>query len=208
MLASQRETETQLRYASIEGNIDTVKQILDKNPEIINEQSDTGYSALILASKHGHLDIVKFLLSKNAKTDLCCGGVRDRHSPALMLAAEQGYVEIVRELLDAGAPVDQQNQYGSTALMWASYLGFKEIVQLLLDRGANLRHSKEDGTTAIANAYSAGHHDIAEMIQTESNNRILKAEQSNRMRLFLLNPPTKNNNAETTESKNTLSLNK
>lgn len=122
------------------GDLQAARYILQNYVNFINSQSESGYTALMLAAKNGNSAIVNLLLSRLARTDLVSTGLFDRHNSALMLAAEGGFYDIVRSLLDASAPIDQQNNHGATALNLAVFSGHTSIVRLLLDYGADLRY--------------------------------------------------------------------
>lgn len=135
-----RVKEDEYRIAIQLGYFRAAEHILQNYVNFINSQSESGYTALMLAAKNGNSAIVNLLLSRLARTDLVSTGLFDRHNSALMLAAEGGFYDIVRSLLDASAPIDQQNNHGATALNLAVFSGHTSIVRLLLDYGADLRY--------------------------------------------------------------------
>ena len=106
----------------------------------------TGNTALLLASRHGHLEVVRLLLEFGADKDLATieGGT------ALMLAAQEGHVEIARLLLDMGASKDLTTSNGTTALMLASGEGHLGVLQLLLKAGADKNLATHGGKKGLA----------------------------------------------------------
>jgi ankyrin repeat protein len=80
------------------------------------------------ASRYGHVEIVKLLLSAGADAHA-------KNDYALQWASRYGLVEIVKLLLSAGADVHAGNDY---ALRWASGEGQAEVVKLLLTAGADV----------------------------------------------------------------------
>ena len=78
-----------------------------------------GRTALMMASRGGHIDIVCLLLEAGASIDM---KDVDWHT-ALMASSTTGQVEIVRLLLEAGAKKDLADKEGCTALMPAPPVG-------------------------------------------------------------------------------------
>jgi hypothetical protein len=96
------------------------------------EATDTrGFSALVLASYHGHVDATRLLLDAGATPDGTGEG-----NTALMGVAFKGYAALATMLLDAGADVNRANQAGQTALTFAELGGKGALVELLIARGA------------------------------------------------------------------------
>ena len=66
-----------------------------------------GYTALIWASKQGHVDIVNALILAGAAID-----IQDREdNTGLMHASFGGHIDIVNALILAGAAIDSKNKY-------------------------------------------------------------------------------------------------
>jgi ankyrin repeat protein len=101
---------------------------------------------LIIASRSGHLDIVKLLLRHQARVN---AENRDGET-ALMLASREGYSKIVRRLLKKNAAVNARNKYdGGTALMEAAIRGSIHALEYLIAKGANLHAKDNRGFTAL-----------------------------------------------------------
>ena len=74
----------------------------------MNMQTDAGYSSLIIASEHGHCDIVKLLIEKGAQMNMQTNA---GHS-ALMIASEYRHRDVVKLLLEKGSEVIMQANIG------------------------------------------------------------------------------------------------
>ena len=89
----------------------------------------THVTALMLAARRGHTNIVQYLLDEGADVNTL-----DAHgSSALMYASYRGDTETVHLLLSHDATANTQDMNGITALMIAACLGFPEIIHLLLN---------------------------------------------------------------------------
>jgi len=92
-----QETEALLRAASA-GNADTVRTLLTSPNVDVNGVDDQGNTALILAARFGHNEVVRALLLAQADRK-----VKNKEGKtALMLAAEGGHDETVAALTQAG----------------------------------------------------------------------------------------------------------
>ena len=67
----------------------------------------------------------------------------------LVFAAREGDIESAEKLLDAGAPIDQQTEYGWTALLTAVNNRNYRLAKLLIDRGANVNLANKGGWTPL-----------------------------------------------------------
>jgi ankyrin repeat protein len=100
----------------------------------------------MLATKNGHIEVVKILIDQNADVDKV-----DKFDTAIMLAIREGHNDIVKLLLGKGANVNLTNKWGDTALSNAVFADKEdsvEVVKLLLEKGAlpDSRHGDNDKT--------------------------------------------------------------
>ena len=132
-----------LHHAAISGDLATVVANVDGGVAIDLLDSD-GWTALMRACLWGHLDVVKALLSRGARTDAQAdvGG-----GTALMFACLHGpkvppphpaprwdadkALAVVEILLEHGARPEQGNWKDETAVMLARQAGAKDIVRVL-----------------------------------------------------------------------------
>ena len=94
-----------------EGNLNAVRDVVDKAPNILQQSDVDGMTCLHWASDRGHDDLVAFLLDKNSNpnaSDLF--GNTPLHS-----AAMAGQTPVLRRLLDAKADIGAINQDGDSA---------------------------------------------------------------------------------------------
>jgi ankyrin repeat protein len=90
-----------------------------------NYNEDKLYHMLQWASKHGNLEVIKYLYKRGID-------INTRHNNALLRASENGHLEVVKYLVEKGADI---RSYDSAAIR-ASWRGHKEVVKYLVEKGA------------------------------------------------------------------------
>lgn len=124
---------------------------LQVDPNVTTSCSER-LSALVLASKNGHLETVRALLNCGAETD----PEGARHF-ALRAAAICGSLEICRELVGRGALVNQKSAGDRTPLHGAVLHNHPDIVRFLLEKGAATDVVNDFNETALDIAKLKGH---------------------------------------------------
>lgn len=110
----------------------------------LDTQDEKGYTALILATYHGHAGYVERLLAMGA--DAC---TQDRRgNTALMGAIFKGELKIARRLLDTDCNPDQRNGAGQTAAMYAGLFKRVQLLDELNAKGADLNAEDPLGNSA------------------------------------------------------------
>ena len=95
-----------------------------------NATRNVGWRPLQIASKLGHLEILRLLIGSGADVD-----VRANSWTALLLAVDEGHLDVLRFLLENGADPNVRGWKG-TPLDCARESGHLEFVQLLIEYGA------------------------------------------------------------------------
>lgn len=148
----------ELFRAVLEDNLDRVNQELASGTDINSRHPDGEWTPLMMASFHGHSDIVRELLARGADVTI----TDDDGITALFAAVNRGHLDIVKQLTSHGAsPNVMSQETGITPLMSASDDGALEIVKDLLDHGADINaRSTGQGWTPLIWAVYSGHADI------------------------------------------------
>ena len=151
-------------------SVETIQQLLDKGAEV-NAQTDEG-TALMMAVRRGHTDIVKLLLAAGAQVDA-------KHrlgDSALIMSARRSIPEmnpprgqplpppaseIMSLLLASGSDPNFSGQWGHTALMEANTAA---KVKLLVTGGAQVNVRDEMGQTALVHAVDRGEVEVVEAL--------------------------------------------
>ncbi|CAG9980499.1 unnamed protein product [Clonostachys byssicola] len=182
-------TSPPLVFASMHGNIEMARMLLEKNAEIDAFESELGWNALMTAASSGKIELVELLLNHGADINL---QGKDGSSP-LGIAARQGHEEIVDLLLDRAAKVgfpsikaailggqvqiaekligseyDLQDEAMGEILQLACLQGFGSLAESLIQNGANVNFSDWDRHGSVLQA--AAQQDNEEIIQLLINN--------------------------------------
>lgn len=143
--------------------VSSVNLTVSINVNALKGDGTEGQTALHIASAHGHLEVVQWLLTHGANVNMYDQDPLGS-AAALHLAARGAHVEAVRALLDAGAEVNARGAViGGTALhqvLWQRERGplggtvedqHIQTIMLLLDRGADiLARDEEMGDTVVS----------------------------------------------------------
>ena len=126
--------ETPLMAAAEEGREDVTQFLLSLPATNLEARGEGGWTALLVASSNGHLNIVKLLLDHGADPE----AVTVSGTTPLMAAAREGREDVAQFLLSLpNINLEARDEDGWTALLAASINGHLNIVKLLLDRGAD-----------------------------------------------------------------------
>ena len=163
--------EEQLRHAVFEGNLPTVRRILQQpgggfnvNAPFIN--SESGLTALHSAVYRGHLAIVQAILqvegvNANVRTRM---GWTPLHMACRLTDADR-LLPMVQALLDAGADPNAVDDVGKTPLFICT-INLRPIstVEALLDGGADPAARNNNLDTPLHQACYSGRLDVAQLL--------------------------------------------
>jgi ankyrin repeat protein len=123
-----------------------------------NQIMPNGATALAIAAKNGHLDIVQALMDAPA-IDL--NQKNDYGMTALLIAVDKNHLHVVAVLLQHHANPNLANKDGNTALFYAAQYGNTPIVHALIQAGANINKSADNDVTAL---YLAAKYDYLDTV--------------------------------------------
>lgn len=129
-----------LLEAAKNGQVETVKWLLQHTEIDVNGVGTYGDTALYKAANYGRLAMVDLLLSQGADPNQRAGYYD--FSP-LHAAAFMGSIPLLERLLAAGIPIDCEANDKRTALWIAVSIQAQKAVDYLLERGASLDASVE-----------------------------------------------------------------
>lgn len=113
------------------GRTDGARELLAGAP------GEDRHRALVLASQHGHVEVVRLLLDAGEDPNRYNPKGNHAHSTPLHQAAIAGHEAVVRLLVERGASLDMPDTiFEGTPLGWAEYAGRTEVADYLRHGGA------------------------------------------------------------------------
>lgn len=117
----------------------------------------TALHPLVLASKNGNVDAVRFLLAEFSET-IVVDFADGENNFSVSMAADKGHLEIVKLLVSEGTDVDGIDFY-LASLFIAAGGGRMDVVRFLCEQGATI-NSPPDTLSPIHMAAFEGHTDV------------------------------------------------
>ncbi len=135
------------------GNLARVEELLEANPELLNQKASWNETPIEAATQMGNRPIIDFLIGRGAPVDFFTALVLgrtaevDKHPelvnargihdlPALYFAAIGSQVTSAEELIEAGADVNARSP-AAAPIHGAVMGGSADMVRLLLEHGAD-----------------------------------------------------------------------
>ena len=156
-------SELDIFEAASLGEEGRVKQLLDREPELLKSFSADGFTVLGLVAFFGHLDLAGELLAKGADPNVPANNpfqVAPLHS-----ACATSNLEMATLLVRKGADVNARQMKGVTPLHSAAHNGQADLVKLLVEHGADIHARTDEGQTALFMADEAKFRETAELIR-------------------------------------------
>jgi len=150
-------------------NITLIKNILKAEPALANaNDSSTGETVLMFASKHGTSSTVIELLAHGANVN---AKMTDGMTP-LIIACGENQLYIIKLLLTHGAKINAATTDGITSLMVACNNGNLQICKLLVNNAADISmESKVNHYTARDFAFLEDRHAIVAFLDKTARER-------------------------------------
>lgn len=142
------------------GTVAEVKDLMKKDPNVINETNEAGFSPLILACYRGNVEVAKFL-ADNVK-DI---NYKSNEGTALSGLAFRYNKELVEYLLSKNANPNITDANGTTPLFWAVKSGNKELTELLLKYKADKSIKDLQGMTPFEYALQTNNKEIINLLK-------------------------------------------
>jgi ankyrin repeat protein len=149
---------TPLIHAAKAGNVETVRQLIDKKANIMATDKND-WSAVHHAAKGDHADVLPLFQG----ADLEAKEKKEGWTP-LMVAAEAGNTKAVRTLIDMKVNIMTVEAVGFTALQLAASSGHGEVVQLMIDMGASFQTKGYLGESPLHTAARRGRDDVVRVL--------------------------------------------
>ncbi|SDZ43165.1 ankyrin repeat domain-containing protein [Bacillus sp. 166amftsu] len=153
--------------AAMNGDMPTIQEILNENPDLVNTFSQDGWTPLHLASYFGKEEAARLLLSLGA--DIHARAKNSNENMPLHAAVANKQVKLVELLIKNGADINAKQSGGWTSLHEAALLGNTEIVELLIKEGANIQLRKDDEKTPLDIALEKEQSEVVNLIKQHIN---------------------------------------
>ena len=148
-------TVYRLHDAAKEGNLETVKELIEKKTIKVDSFDANGLAPLHYAAKYGNKDVVDYLILNGADVNKKAGK-RARGNTPLHYAAEQGNLDILKALVGRAANVNGRNNSRQTPLYYAVKNIRYDNVNYLLDRGATKSTTDKNEAKKITDTLEKG----------------------------------------------------
>jgi ankyrin repeat protein len=120
--------------ASAEGNLVEVKELVERDPQLVYTKDETGRTPLHWACRGVHLEILKFLVENGADVN-----IRDNNGiTPLTSTVARNHIEASKFLLDNGAKTEIADNLQIAPILYALTSESKNVLELLIKRGASL----------------------------------------------------------------------
>ena len=126
------------------GSLMEIKALTKNNPDIINNISKEGYSALTLACYYSNNDVASYLIEHVKDINSKSG-----YGTPLMAATVKKNSNLVKLLLENNANPNLTDQNNSTALHFSVIFNQQEIIELLMKHKADPNIKDNRGNTAL-----------------------------------------------------------
>ncbi|KAH9413730.1 protein fem-1 homolog C [Dermatophagoides pteronyssinus] len=145
---------------------DLIRPLTKIQIQTITSSKFEGTTLLLIAARHGHYHIIKYLIEhcdvdieQVGKVEFDGETVHD--TPPLWCAAAAGNIDCVKLLIEHGANVNCTTYTNSTPLRAACFDGHFEIVKYLVENGADIEIANKLGHTCLMISCFKRHYNIA-----------------------------------------------
>ena len=144
-----RADRTALMFTAIENGLESMKLLL-RDPRIsVDDQDESGATALMLAAYFGYTSIVETLLDAGANPDIT-DGTEDGGGTPLLRAIDYDHLPVVRLFLQRNVNHTSKDRYDRTLLHGAAVNGRNAILELLLEQTSDLDVNLQDINGRVA----------------------------------------------------------
>lgn len=134
---------TAVMMAAEQGDVETLKMLIDSNADLEKRDKVFGRTAISIAASTGQWTSIRTLIDQGEATALIFEGDTQGRTP-VMEAAYNGHEKCVRFLARRGADLEIKDDEGLTAAALAAQQGHVLCLKVLAEQGASLLEKKSD----------------------------------------------------------------
>ncbi|KAK2101503.1 Histone-lysine N-methyltransferase ehmt2 [Saguinus oedipus] len=138
------DSSTYLHHAAKTGNLEMVSLLLSTGQVDVNAQDSGGWTSIIWAAEHKHIEVIHMLLTQGADVIL----TDNEENICLHWTSFTGSAAIAEVLLKACCDLHAVNYHGDTPLHLEARESYHDCMLLFLLRGANPELRNKEGDTA------------------------------------------------------------
>lgn len=153
-----------LLYYADQGDLESVKIVVEVSGADINYTDYYGVTALMFAAQMGHDSVVEYLVDKVADVNLKS---LDFQFTALISAVKNDHLKTAELLIRNGANIDDIDVFGRTALHYATMYGFTETADMLMYYDADVNVADVTGYSPLCYAVQNDLEDIVMLLKLE-----------------------------------------
>ena len=142
------------------GTVEEMKDLMKKNPNVINEINDRGFSPLILACYRGNTKVADFLIDHVKDVNY-----KSSEGTALAGLSIRYNKDLVEHLLKKNANPNIADSTGTTPLLWAIKSGNKELIEILLKYKADKTQKDSMGMSPFEYALQTNNTEIINLLK-------------------------------------------
>ncbi|WP_296618850.1 ankyrin repeat domain-containing protein [Marivirga sp.] len=139
---------TPLMRAANAGRIDIIEIVYKHNPQLHKMDIEHMSKAAYLAAKHGHLEVLDFLLKTGVSPDSVATENKETKS-LIIAAAESKKFDVITRLIDYGANLSLSDGKGNSLFHTAVTVGDLKLIQFLAEQNLNPNTRNDSGYTPI-----------------------------------------------------------
>ncbi|MDH6251085.1 ankyrin repeat protein [Chryseobacterium sp. H1D6B] len=159
-LISAQEKSKSIFDTARSGTVAEVKEQMKKNPDVINQTNESGFSPLILACYRGNVEVADFLIDHVKDINYT-----SQEGTALAGLSVKYNKKLAEHLLKKNADPNIPDATGSTPLFWAVKFGNKELIELLLRYKADKSKKDSMGMTPFEYALQTNNKEIINLLK-------------------------------------------
>ena len=147
----------EIHDAALKGDLAKVRELLAKDPALVNAKGRNEKAPLHWAAQGGHLEVVKLLLARGGAVN----ELNIQKETPLVYAAEGGHLKVAELLIAKGADVNLKTTLDAAPIHYALWAEHIELVKLMLKKGADLKWERGTGFSLL---HEAANHQSAELV--------------------------------------------